>query len=131
MIIKLDFDSTREYREFQRRRLPRVRRMLANVAKLKYHRRARRSSSRKGWHVYLYLTDFAVPGIGRAVLYDTQAWDHDVREQLIQCCVQLLLGSDWKRELLYFMRILTPAVPAFWRQRSNILFRKKLKGRGK
>lgn len=95
-ILKLDFDG-RIPRDFPRRvqfvtRIHRLRVVLMRIDK-----------TRRGFHVLLYVTRRIA--FARVVL------------------LQSLLGSDWKRETFNSRRAVAwRNVPAFWRDRANVLY---------
>lgn len=128
MILKLDFDSTREFQQFRTKRLPWIRRTLFGVVRFR-QKWVKRSPSGRGWHVTYWAE---VPNLTAFALYDTNQWSsEDTFVQLVTCALQLALGSDYRREVLFLGRILRPSAPAFWKQRGNILFSRKLKPKKK
>lgn len=121
MILKIDLDSLRERKVF-RQRWPKVKRWLAKAGVQFGYLKCRRSPSGRGWH-------YTARMVINEELWDTARWVPSGSEALVECAVQAILGSDWRREALYLMRILAPGAPDFWRRRSNILFTHKLKGK--
>lgn len=42
--------------------------------------------------------------------------------------IQALLGSDWKREAYNSRRAILRGIPAFWRERRNVLYKRHYRG---
>jgi hypothetical protein len=96
--LKLDFDGAVPRDLLDRMRFVlRVHRLPVDVWSLR--------RTRRGWHVTIEVRRRVA--FSRVVL------------------VQALLGSDWKRETFNSRRAIAwRHVPAFWRQRANVLYRR-------
>jgi hypothetical protein len=112
-ILLLDFDTREAYREFPMRA-----RFLARWLDIPLSSfRIRRRRTVRGWHVVVFLSrDFL----------DTNPLCHEPVNVVL---AQLILGSDWRREIFNFVRVLhLKDAPESWQQlgRWNTLYTRKM-----
>ena len=97
--LKIDFDAPTVPRDFVARLTMLVRLHRLSVVAVCYRQTVH------GWHVRVFVAQRVA--FMRVIL------------------LQSLLGSDWKREAYNSRRALNwRHVPAFWRQRANVLYRR-------
>lgn len=106
----LDFDTWESYREFPMRA-----RFLARWLDLPLNLfRIRRRKTARGWHVVVYLSAEV-----------RHQWCAEPSSIVV---AQLILGSDWRREIFNFIRVIHLAdAPESWRHlfRWNTLYKRK------
>lgn len=104
--IKLDFDTRQRRRKEWRNRLW----LLAQLFPGYRFKRERWTTSKHGWHC-----EIPVTGKKRAL------------SPVAVVAMQLILGSDVKREAYNLARAMRSGVSPFWRERGNVLYLRKLK----
>lgn len=113
VLLMLDFDSYEAYREFPMRA-----RFLARWLDLPLSLfRIKRRRTARGWHVVVYA----------AADSDTLASHWSQPRNIV--IAQVILGSDWKREIFNFVRVLhLHEAPLSWQKtgRWNTLYTRKM-----
>lgn len=115
VLLMLDFDSYEAYREFPMRARFLARWLDLPLTLFRIHRRR----TARGWHVVVYAA---------ADLWE-DTWPGSRPQPRNIVIAQAILGSDWKREIFNFVRVLhLHEAPKSWQKtgRWNTLYTRKM-----